>query len=50
VHIGETHLQAAERKLWEECGICAGRLDELGSFNLFFVINGDPCQDVACLF
>jgi colanic acid biosynthesis protein WcaH len=50
VHIGETRLQAAERKLREECGISAGRLEELGSFDLFFEINGDACHDVTILF
>ena len=50
VHIGETRLQAAHRKLREECGLGPSALQELGSFDLFFEIDGETCHDVTILF
>jgi colanic acid biosynthesis protein WcaH len=50
VHIGETRLQTAHRKLREECGLLAGELSELGSFDLFFEIGQITYHDVTILF
>ncbi|AUB83895.1 hypothetical protein THSYN_25100 [Candidatus Thiodictyon syntrophicum] len=50
VHIGETRLQAAHRKLREECVLPAGELTELGSFDLFFEIDQTTYHDVTILF
>lgn len=52
VHIGETRLQAAQRKLRQECSlhIDAEALQERGSFDLFFEIEGDRVHDVTILF
>ncbi len=50
VHIGETRLQTAHRKLREECGLLAGELTELGSFDLFFEIDQITYHDVTILF
>ena len=50
VHIGETRLQAAHRKLKEECALPVGELTELGSFDLFFEIEQTTYHDVTILF
>ena len=50
VHIGENRLQAARRKLREECAIDAPELKELGSFDLFFDLGHVQHHDVTILF
>lgn len=50
IHIGETRLEATHRKLEEECGLEPAPLTELGSSDLFFVIEGATYHDVTLLF
>ena len=52
VHIGETRDQAALRKLNEECALKpdASHLNEVGSFDLLFDVDGRTWHDVTILF
>ena len=50
IHIGETRLQAARRKLKEECGLEASVLTEIGSFDLFFQTADATYHDVTILY
>jgi len=50
VYIGETRLEAARRKLREECGIEGVELKELGSFDLFFDLGHVQHHDVTIIF
>lgn len=50
IHIGETRLDAAKRKLREECGVDAMDMNEIGSFDLFFDVGNVQCHDVTIVF
>ena len=50
IYFGETRLQAAQRKIKEECGLDVTELVEISTFDLFFSSDQMTCHDVTILF
>lgn len=50
IHIGETRMEAARRKLKEECNLEVTKLDEVATFDLLFIVEGTTIHDVTILF
>lgn len=50
IHFGESRLEAARRKVKEECGLDVAHLRELATFDLFFETSGTKFHDVTILF
>lgn len=50
IHFGETRLEAARRKVKEECGLAVTELSEVATFDLFFETAGMKYHDVTILF
>jgi ADP-ribose pyrophosphatase YjhB (NUDIX family) len=50
IHFGETRLEAARRKLKEECALEVTKLTEVATFDLFFTAAGTTFHDVTILF
>ncbi len=50
IHFGETRLEAAKRKVKEECGIEVSELTEIATFDLFFSTTEMNYHDVTILF
>lgn len=42
VHFGESRIEAARRKLQEECGLRGGSIEEIGTFDLLLPIEDEP--------
>lgn len=42
VHFGESRLEAARRKLRQECGLSGGRIREVGTFDVLLPIEETP--------
>jgi ADP-ribose pyrophosphatase YjhB (NUDIX family) len=50
IHFGETRLEAARRKVKEECGLDVTELTEVATFDLFFKTAEMNYHDVTILF
>ena len=51
VHYGETRIDAAKRKLKEECGLAIFKMEEFGTYDLFFPLpEGNNSHAITTVF